>query len=84
MDMLLKKFILFLQRAVGDIANKSTSISLLSVLRKIIEKEKDEKKTQMQNQFDNLGATKMVLNVITEHGKTMDNELLNNFILFMN
>jgi hypothetical protein len=39
MDQLLKKFIQFLERAVGDVKNKSTSISLLSVLRNIIEKE---------------------------------------------
>lgn len=63
--LLMKKFIAFLEQSVYDKANKQTTITLLTILRKIIEKEDDElKKQAIQNQFDKLGAMKMVLKVL--------------------
>lgn len=43
-DMVIKKFINFLQYAVKQPKNKDTVVTLLKIMRKIIEKEEDQKK----------------------------------------
>ena len=54
-------------------------------MRKIIEKEKDDNKIiELQNYFDKLGATKMVLLVISDQQKHIDSELLMNLLQFAN
>ena len=65
-DIVIKKFINFLQYAVKQPNNKGTVITLLKIMHKIIKKEEDlVKRVELQNQFDKLGATKMVLVVIS-------------------
>lgn len=65
-DMVIKKFINFLQYAIKQPKNKDTVVTLLKIMRKIIEKEEDQKKrVELQNHFDKLGATKMILLVIS-------------------
>ena len=54
-------------------------------MSKIIEKQdSDEKKEYYQKLFDNLGATRMVLNVITDYSKLLSNEMLFYLISFIN
>jgi inositol 1,4,5-triphosphate receptor type 1/inositol 1,4,5-triphosphate receptor type 3 len=56
--MVSKKLILFLQSAFSDPTCKNTIDTLLKILKKIIEREVEkERKTEMQNLFDSLGAT---------------------------
>jgi hypothetical protein len=67
-DMVIKKFINFLQYAVKQPKNKNTVITLLKIMNKIIEKEKStQKRIELQNKFDKLGGTSMVLVVISQH-----------------
>lgn len=64
--------------------NKTTIITLLKVLRKVIEKELDEKKAEMQDQFNKLGATRMVLIVLSESSRSVDKETYRHFLMFLN
>ncbi|EGR32738.1 MIR domain protein [Ichthyophthirius multifiliis] len=92
----IKKFINFLQYASDDSSNKQTIISLLSVLKKIVQtnengknnemnqEEQVKQKQKIQNMFDQLGSTKMVLTVISENSKHLDSELIIHFISFVN
>lgn len=81
LKMIVKKCIEFIRYAVEDNSTKDTIVTLLKVLRKIIDKIDDKKKKEeLQNQFDNLGAMKMVLYVLSRHSKAMDNDLLLNFL----
>lgn len=80
-----KKLINFLKYAFNDSQCKDTIDTLLKILKKIIEKEEDkEKKTEMQNLFDRLGATQMVLLVLSENSKNLDKKMLMIFLIFMN
>ncbi|EGR30673.1 MIR domain protein [Ichthyophthirius multifiliis] len=83
---ILKKFIIFLQYAIEDITNKNTIKVLLQVLRNMVEenKENEEEQIKMQNQLDSLGATRMVLYVISENHKNLDSEMLIQFLNFVN
>jgi hypothetical protein len=84
-DMVIKKFINFLQYAVKQPKNKSTVVTLLKIMRKIIEKEKDPEKIKaLQEHFDKLGATKMVLLVLSEHAKSLNQEMLLHILYFIN
>lgn len=83
-DLVLKKFIVFLQFGVSDIENKLTLITLLQVLRKIVQMTDDQNRVSMQNKFDKLGATRMILYVISENHPNLDGQLLINFLLFIN
>lgn len=72
-DLVVKKFINFLQYAVSQTSNKDTIVTLLKIMRKIIEKESNvAKHVELQNHFDRLGATRMVLVVISEHSKSLN------------
>ncbi|CAD8131502.1 unnamed protein product [Paramecium pentaurelia] len=85
LESILKKFITFLQTAVLQQDNKGTIVILLKIMSKIIEKQdSDEKKEYYQKLFDNLGATRMVLNVITDYSKLLSNEMLFYLISFIN
>lgn len=77
-----KKFINFLQYGVNSSGNKSTIITLLKVLSKIIEKGED--KEELQTLFNKLGATRMVLMVLSESCSQMDNEMFRSFLIFIN
>ena len=46
--------------------------------------ENEVKKQELQNRFDKLGATRMVLFVISEDHPNLDGDLLINFLLFIN
>jgi inositol 1,4,5-triphosphate receptor type 1/inositol 1,4,5-triphosphate receptor type 3 len=49
----------------------------LKILKKIIEREEDKaKKVEMQNLFDRLGATQMVLLVLSDNSKYTDKKML--------
>lgn len=93
---LIKKFINFLSYALNNNQNNKTIITLLSVLRKLIEgKSKEENQgelevegennemEEMQNLFNKLGATRMVLTVLSE-STTLDSEMLRHFLMFIN
>ncbi|CAD8068825.1 unnamed protein product [Paramecium sonneborni] len=94
--LLLKKFIKFLSYSINNNQNNKSIITLLGVLRKVIEgKPKEEQKEEveaegendeieeMQNLFNKLGATRMVLTVLSE-SINLDSEMLRNFLLFIN
>lgn len=84
-DLVIKKFINFLSYAVKQPKNKNTIVTLLKIMCKIIEKEEDEKKkVELQNHFDKLGSTRMILMVIAEHSKSLNKEMLLNILLFAN
>jgi len=83
-DLVLKKFIVFLQFGVSDLENKLTLITLLQVLQKIVLMTDDQNRPAMQNKFDKLGATRMILFVISENHPNLDGSLLINFLLFIN
>lgn len=53
-------------------------------MRRIIEKAPEDKRPEIQNQFDGLGATKMVLTVLSENSKNLDMDLIEQFLLFIN
>ncbi|CAD8103545.1 unnamed protein product [Paramecium sonneborni] len=93
---LIKKFINFLSYALNNNQNNKAIITLLSVLRKVIEgKPKEENEgeiavegennemEEMQNLFNKLGATRMVLTVISE-STTLESEMLRHFLMFIN
>ncbi|KAL4462524.1 hypothetical protein ABPG74_000354 [Tetrahymena malaccensis] len=95
---LIKKFIKFLLYAPEDPNNKETIISLISVLKEIIDskgikdrsedeidEEKDnEKREKIQNMFDQLGAMKMILMVLSQNNRHLDNELIIHYLSFAN
>ncbi|EGR27735.1 MIR domain protein [Ichthyophthirius multifiliis] len=83
LNLILKKFIKFLQFSLNDKKSKQTTLTLLTVLRSIVEKDKEEMISR-QNQLDKLGATQMILIVISEHSHLLDGELYINFLLFIN
>lgn len=46
-------------------------------MTKIIQKEEDiVKRVELQNHFDKLGATKMILLVISQHSNSLNSEIL--------
>ncbi|CAD8059333.1 unnamed protein product [Paramecium primaurelia] len=93
---LLKKFINFLSYAINSNQNNKTITTLLGVLKRVIQgKPKEEQKEElevegennemeeMQNLFNKLGATRMVLTVLSE-STILDGEMLRNFLIFIN
>ena len=56
---------------------------MLTTLRKIIEKDTDNK-ISLQNLLDKLGAMKMVLKVLSRDSNNLDADLLINFLLLAN
>lgn len=51
----------------------------------MVEKEQEgEKKVEMQNLFDRLGGTTMVLMVLSENTTNIDKQMLMNFLEFIN
>lgn len=64
------KLIHFLKVAFNDSRCKGTVETLLMILKTMVEKEDNrEMKVKMQNLFDSLGATQMVLEVLSENTK---------------
>lgn len=81
---IVKKFINFLQYAVNNPKNKVTIISLLKVLRKLVDKEEMSEKEEIQCLMNKFGATRMVLIVLSESQALLDNETLTHFVMFLN
>ena len=82
---ILSKLINYLQYAPAEVTQKSTILITLKVLQLVIEiQEEEEKKVEMQNELDKLGATKMIMLVLSEINENLDSELLMSYMNFAN
>ncbi|KAM3129288.1 hypothetical protein pb186bvf_018575 [Paramecium bursaria] len=82
-DTILKKLINFVQSGILQPQNSGTIVILLKIMGKIIEKDPAQLKEQ-QKLFDNLGATQMVLNVLSDYSKTLGTNMILNLMKFLN
>ncbi|CAD8168125.1 unnamed protein product [Paramecium pentaurelia] len=76
-----RKLISYLQSAFSDPNCKGSIQTLLHILKKIIDTDQN-RKVEMQNLFDKLGATQMVLLVLSENNS--DKKLMMSFLQFIN
>jgi len=78
---LLKKLILYLQYGIYNKADKQTMISTLKILRTLVDTAPN--RTQMQDFFDKIDATKMLLSIFSDSKNAIkDDDLMSEFLSF--
>ncbi|KAL4438400.1 hypothetical protein ABPG74_009439 [Tetrahymena malaccensis] len=83
LNLILKKFIKFLQFSLKVGNSKQTALTLINVLKTIVEKD-PEQIVNRQDQMDKLGASQMVLIILSEYSHNLDGQLYIDFVSFLN